>query len=130
MSCGIAGRSMPHPLTNILPYGGYSAFEKALFDMTRDEIIDESDGIRTAGQGRRRFPGRTQVGSGEGQKEPQKYVVCNGDEGDPGAFMDRSIMEGDPHSVLEGMMIAGLCLRSGSGIYLCAGRISLGCQPP
>ncbi|HAF60399.1 MAG: NADH-ubiquinone oxidoreductase-F iron-sulfur binding region domain-containing protein [Anaerovoracaceae bacterium] len=98
---------------------GYSAFEKALFDMTRDEIIDEVTESELRGRGGGGFPAGRKWAQVKAQKEPQKYVVCNGDEGDPGAFMDRSIMEGDPHSVLEGMMIAGLACGADQGyIYV------------
>lgn len=87
--------------------GGYSAFEKALFEMTDEQICMEviSSGLRGRGGGG--FPTGKKWGQVARQKSPVKYIVCNGDEGDPGAFMDRSIMEGDPHRMLEGMMIAG-----------------------
>lgn len=93
-------------LEEYLAVGGYRALEKALFEMTEEEIINQVSEANLRGRGGGGFPtGRkwTQVRK---QKEPVKYVVCNGDEGDPGAFMDRSIMEGDPHRMLEGMMIA------------------------
>ena len=101
-----------------LSQGGYSAFEKALFDMTPDEVIEEVSDSGLRGRGGGGFPGRkwAQV---KRQNAAQKYVVCNGDEGDPGAFMDRSIMEGDPHRMLEGMMIAGAACGATEGyIYV------------
>ncbi len=102
-----------------LALGGYSGFERALFDMTGDEIINEVTESGLRGRGGGGFPAGRKWGQVRLQKEPQKYVVCNGDEGDPGAFMDRSVMEGDPHSVLEGMMIAGLCCGADQGyIYV------------
>ncbi len=91
-----------------LAIGGYEAFEKALFDMTQDEIIDEVENSALRGRGGGGYPTGRKWRQVHNQKEPVKYIVCNGDEGDPGAFMDRSIMEGDPHRMLEGMMIAGI----------------------
>ncbi len=89
-----------------LAIGGYTALEKALFDMTGDEVIDEIEKSALRGRGGGGFPTGRKWRQVARQQEPVRYVVCNGDEGDPGAFMDRSIMEGDPHRMLEGMMIA------------------------
>jgi len=102
-----------------LGLGGYSAFEKALFDMSADEIINEISASNLRGRGGGGFPTGRKWSQVKRQKAPQKYIVCNGDEGDPGAFMDRSIMEGDPHRMLEGMMIAGLACGATEGyIYV------------
>ena len=90
-----------------LGIGGYSAFEKALFDLSGDEIIEEITEASLRGRGGGGFPTGRKWAQVRRQNAPQKYIVCNGDEGDPGAFMDRSIMEGDPHKMLEGMLIAG-----------------------
>lgn len=102
-----------------LAIGGYQAVEKALFDMSSEEILSEVTDSGLRGRGGGGFPaGRkwTQVAR---QKDPIKYIVCNGDEGDPGAFMDRSIMEGDPHRMLEGMIIAGIATGAHEGyIYV------------
>jgi NADH-quinone oxidoreductase subunit F len=99
--------------------GGYTAFEKALYEMTPDDIIDEISESNLRGRGGGGFPAGRKWSQVKRQKEQQKYVVCNGDEGDPGAFMDRSIMEGDPHRMLEGMMIAGLACGANEGyIYV------------
>ncbi len=99
--------------------GGYSAFEKALFDMTGEEIIAEVSKSELRGRGGGGFPTGRKWEQVRRQKETQRYVVCNGDEGDPGAFMDRSIMEGDPHRMLEGMMIAGVACGASDGyIYV------------
>ena len=98
---------------------GYSAFEKALFEMTGEEICKEISDSGLRGRGGGGFPAGRKWESVRKQPPGKKYVVCNGDEGDPGAFMDRSIMEGNPHSVLEGMMIAGLAAGSDEGyIYV------------
>ncbi len=108
--------------TSILEYfgiGGYTAFEKALFEMTGDDIINEISESNLRGRGGGGFPAGRKWAQVKRQKESKKYVVCNGDEGDPGAFMDRSIMEGDPHRMLEGMMIAGLACGADEGyIYV------------
>lgn len=102
-----------------LGFGGYAAFETALFDRTPDEIIDEITKSNLRGRGGGGFPAGRKWSQVRRQKEPVKYVVCNGDEGDPGAFMDRSVMEGDPHRMLEGMMIAGLACGAQEGyIYV------------
>lgn len=90
-----------------IAYGGYSSLEKCLFDMERDDIIKTISDSNLRGRGGGGFPAGRKWSQVKAQKSPVKYVVCNGDEGDPGAFMDRSIMEGDPHRMLEGMMIAG-----------------------
>ena len=89
-----------------LAIGGYMALERALFDMTKEDILDEIEKSTLRGRGGGGFPTGRKWRQVARQKEPVHYVVCNGDEGDPGAFMDRSIMEGDPHRMLEGMMIA------------------------
>lgn len=108
--------------TSILEYigiGGYEAFEKALFEMEPVEIVDEIESSALRGRGGGGFPTGRKWRQVLNQKEPVHYVVCNGDEGDPGAFMDRSIMEGDPHRMLEGMMIAGIATGSHEGyIYV------------
>jgi len=99
--------------------GGYTAFEKALFDMTPDDVIDEVTKSALRGRGGGGFPAGRKWSQVKRQTEPKKYVVCNGDEGDPGAFMDRSIMEGDPHRMLEGMMIAATACGASEGyIYV------------
>ena len=99
--------------------GGYTAFEKALFDMGADDIIQEITESNLRGRGGGGFPAGRKWSQVKRQKVEQKYIVCNGDEGDPGAFMDRSIMEGDPHRMLEGMMIAGLACGATEGyIYV------------
>ena len=100
--------------------GGYTALEKALFDMTPDEIIAEVSDSGLRGRGGAGFPTGKKWAQVTAHKDaPVKYIVCNGDEGDPGAFMDRSIMEGDPHRMIEGMIIAGIATGSEEGyIYV------------
>ena len=99
--------------------GGYEAFEKALFEMTGEDIIKSISDSGLRGRGGGGFPAGKKWSQVARQKSLPKYVVCNGDEGDPGAFMDRSIMEGDPHRMLEGMMIAGIAVGASEGyIYV------------
>lgn len=113
------GRIDADSIREYVAIGGYSAFEKALFDMTGDQIIAQVSGSGLRGRGGGGFPTGKKWEQVRRQKEPVKYVVCNGDEGDPGAFMDRSVMEGDPHRMLEGMMIAGVACGAGEGyIYV------------
>ena len=113
------GRIDAQSIREYIALGGYTAFEKALFDMTADEIIDEITRSALRGRGGGGFPAGRKWAQVKAQKETQKYIVCNGDEGDPGAFMDRSIMEGDPHRMLEGMMIAGVACGANEGyIYV------------
>ena len=113
------GKSDAEDMEEYIAKGGYSAFEKALFEMSGEEICQEilASGLRGRGGGG--FPAGRKWESVRRQDSDTKYVVCNGDEGDPGAFMDRSIMEGNPHSVLEGMMIAGVAAGAHEGyIYV------------
>ena len=115
-NCGIID---PENIDEYIAFDGYKALEKVLFEMSQDDVINEiiESGLR--GRGGAGFPtGKkwyfTKIAEGD-----QKYVVCNADEGDPGAFMDRSILEGDPHSVVEAMMIAGYAVGANKGyIYV------------
>ena len=86
--------------------GGYQGLERVLFDLTKEEGLDMIEKSALRGRGGGGFPAGKKWRQVANQKEKERYVVCNGDEGDPGAFMDRSIMEGDPHKMLEGMLIA------------------------
>ncbi|MEG1658202.1 MAG: NADH-ubiquinone oxidoreductase-F iron-sulfur binding region domain-containing protein [Oscillibacter sp.] len=113
------GKSDAEDIEEYIAKGGYRGFEKALFEMTDEEICRTISDSGLRGRGGGGFPAGQKWEGARRQKSPQKYVVCNGDEGDPGAFMDRSVMEGNPHSVLEGMMIAGLAVGSSEGyIYV------------
>ena len=106
-------------INEYLAVGGYKALEKVLFEMTPDEVISEIEESGLRGRGGGGYPAGRKWAQVKRQAEPQKYVVCNGDEGDPGAFMDRSIMEGDPHRMLQGMMIAGIACGATDGyIYV------------
>ena len=113
------GRSDAEDIEEYISKDGYAAFEKALFEMTDEEICKTITDSGLRGRGGGGFPAGQKWDGARRQKAEKKYIVCNGDEGDPGAFMDRSIMEGNPHSVLEGMMIAGLAVGSDEGyIYV------------
>ena len=113
------GTSDAEDLDEYIAKGGYSAFEKALFDMTGVDICKEISDSGLRGRGGGGFPAGRKWESVRRNVSDVKYVVCNGDEGDPGAFMDRSIMEGNPHSILEGMMIAGVATGATEGyIYV------------
>lgn len=109
----------PNNIEEYLAGGGYSALAKALVSMESDEIIDSIERAGLRGRGGGGFStGRKWKSCRKAQEYP-KYVLCNGDEGDPGAFMDRSIMEGNPHSVLEGMAIGAYAIGSERGyIYV------------
>ena len=108
--------------------GGYSAVAKALFDMTPEGIVDEISEACLRGRGGGGFPTGRKWAQVLAQKEPEKYVVCNGDEGDPGAFMDRSMMEGDPHRVIEGMVIAGIATKAHQGYIYVRAEYPLACE--
>ena len=113
------GTSDAEDIEEYIAKGGYAGFERALFEMTDEEVCQEiiTSGLRGRGGGG--FPAGRKWDGARRQTAEKKYIVCNGDEGDPGAFMDRSIMEGNPHSVLEGMMIAGRAAGSDEGyIYV------------
>ena len=115
-NCGIID---PENIDEYIAFDGYKALEKVLFEMTPETVIKEvlDSGLR--GRGGAGFPTGKKWEFTRMAKGDQKYVVCNADEGDPGAFMDRSILEGDPHCVLEAMMIAGYCIGANKGyIYV------------
>lgn len=113
------GRINPENIDEYLAFDGYKALEKVLTEMTPDDVIDTmlKSGLR--GRGGAGFPTGRKWAFAASQPKGQKYVCCNADEGDPGAFMDRSVLEGDPHSVLEAMAIAGYAIGSNQGyIYV------------
>ena len=98
-----------------IAHGGYQALAKALFDMTPDEVVEEIYESNLRGRGGGGFQTGYKWKQVARQPEKIRYIVCNGDEGDPGAFMDRSIMEGDPHKMIEGMMIAAYAVGAQEG---------------
>jgi len=119
------GHINPERIDDYLAAGGYQGIRKALIEMTPEQVIEEirKSGIRGRGgagastafkwEACRRSPGN------------EKYLICNADEGDPGAFMDRSILEADPHSLLEGMLIAGYAIGANQGYIYCRAEYPL-----
>jgi len=109
----------PRNIEDYIALGGYSALARALSEMTPEEVIEEVKRSNLRGRGGGGFPpGRKWKSTREAPGEP-KYVIVNCDEGDPGAFMDRALMEGNPHSVLEGLIIAAYAMGSHKGfIYV------------
>jgi len=108
----------PMNINHYIAYGGYSGLAKAL-EMEPTDIIKEVKNSGLRGRGGGGFPTGRKWEAGYNAKGDEKYIVCNADEGDPGAFMDRSIIEGDPHAVLEGMIIAGYTIGAKLGyIYV------------
>jgi len=106
-------------ITEYFAVDGYSALEKALFTMTPEEVVNCIYDSELRGRGGGGFQTGYKWKQVARQKEKIRYVVCNGDEGDPGAFMDRSVMEGDPHKMIEGMIIAGYAVGAQEGyIYV------------
>jgi len=109
----------PTKITDYIAHGGYKALAKVLTSMTPEEVISEVELAGLRGRGGGGFPTARKWRSCRQAEGSPKYVICNGDEGDPGAFMDRAIMEGNPHSVIEGMLIGAYAIGSSQGyIYV------------
>ena len=114
-----AGVINPEILAESIATRGYQALAKAIFDMSQDEVIEEISASGLRGRGGAGFPTGTKWKFAKASVSEKKYIICNADEGDPGAFMDRSIMEGDPHTILEAMAIAGYAVGANEGeIYI------------
>ncbi len=115
-NCGVIN---PEEIDEYIAFDGYKALEKVLKEMTPDDIIQVLNESGLRGRGGAGFPTGKKWEFTKAAENDQKYVVCNADEGDPGAFMDRSILEGDPHSILEAMSIAAYCIGANKGfIYV------------
>ncbi len=113
------GHINPEVIEEYIARDGYFALAKVLHEMTPQEVIEEIKKSGLRGRGGGGFPTGLKWEFASKSKEDQKYVVCNADEGDPGAFMDRSVLEGDPHAVLEAMAIAGYAIGANQGyIYV------------
>lgn len=110
----------PETIEDYVAMGGYRALAKALASMTAQEVIDEVKKSGLRGRGGAGFPtGIKWQGALNAKITEKRYVVCNADEGDPGAFMDRSVLEGDPHAVIEGMILCGFATKADEGyIYV------------
>jgi NADH-quinone oxidoreductase subunit F len=115
-NCGIID---PGSIDEYIKTGGYTAIQKVLKGMNQDQVINEVIASGLRGRGGGGFPTGTKWKFTKAAQGTKKYIICNADEGDPGAFMDRSVLESDPHSVLEGMMIAGYAIGSDEGIIYC-----------
>ncbi len=113
------GEVDPEDINSYIAVGGYEAAKKALTSMSPEEIVEIVKNSVLRGRGGAGFPTGLKWELGLKIKSGVKYVICNGDEGDPGAFMDRAVMEGDPHSVIEGMIICAKATESNQGyIYV------------
>ncbi|RCW49258.1 MULTISPECIES: NADH-quinone oxidoreductase subunit NuoF [unclassified Halanaerobium] len=109
------GRIDPEDINEYIALGGYEAVGKALTKMTPQEVIDEVKKAGLRGRGGGGFPTGLKWQFARNSDSEKKYVICNADEGDPGAFMDRSLLEGDPHRVIEGMMTAAYAIGADEG---------------
>ena len=118
----------PEKIESYIAHDGYKAFDKVLFEMSPEEVIAEIKQSRLRGRGGAGFPTGLKWETVYKYVNPQKYVICNGDEGDPGAFMDRSVLEGNPHRVLEGMLIAGYAVGANKGFAYIRGEYPLAIQ--
>jgi NADH:ubiquinone oxidoreductase subunit F (NADH-binding)/(2Fe-2S) ferredoxin/NAD-dependent dihydropyrimidine dehydrogenase PreA subunit len=113
------GTINPEDITEYIALDGYQALAKVLLEMTPKQVIDEMKKSGLRGRGGGGFPTGNKWQFAANQINDEKYVICNADEGDPGAFMDRSILEGDPHSVIEAMVIAGYAIGAQHGyVYI------------
>lgn len=123
-----AGRIDPERLEDYLAHGGYQALARVLGEMTPEQVCDEilHSGLR--GRGGAGYPTGQKWHFARQQQAPQKYVIVNGDEGDPGAYMDRSVMEYDPHLVLEGMIIAAYAVGASYGYLYIRGEYTIAVQ--
>ncbi|MBN1456814.1 MAG: NADH-quinone oxidoreductase subunit NuoF [Sedimentisphaerales bacterium] len=112
-NCGVID---PENIDDYLSVRGYEALAKVLCDMTPEQVVAEVKKSGLRGRGGAGFPTGLKWGFTAAQKADEKYVICNADEGDPGAFMDRSAIEGDPHTVIEGIIIGGYAVGATKGI--------------
>ncbi|MCT4565644.1 MAG: NADH-quinone oxidoreductase subunit NuoF [Maledivibacter sp.] len=112
-NCGIIN---PEHIEEYIEKGGYKAAEKCIKDMSPQEVIEEIKIAGLRGRGGAGFPTWFKWNAAKQSPGDTKYIVCNADEGDPGAFMDRSVLEGDPHNLIEGMIIGGYAMGASEGI--------------
>ncbi|HKM28979.1 MAG TPA: NADH-quinone oxidoreductase subunit NuoF [Anaerovoracaceae bacterium] len=120
--CGLIN---PEKIDEYLAVGGYEATKKVVTSMKQDEVIEEIKVSGLRGRGGAGFPTWFKWNAAKANPGKQKYIVCNADEGDPGAFMDRSVLEGDPHSLIEGMIIGGFAMGATEGIIYCRAEYPL-----
>ena len=112
-NCGLIN---PEKIEEYMAVGGYEATKKVVTSMSQEDVIEEIKISGLRGRGGAGFPTWFKWNAALQNKSDQKYIVCNADEGDPGAFMDRSVLEGDPHSLIEGMIIGGYAMGATEGI--------------
>lgn len=118
------GHLDPTDIKQYIANDGYSGFSRAL-EMTQEDLIEEVKGSGLRGRGGAGFSTGTKWGFMLASKNDKKYIICNADEGDPGAFMDRSLLEGDPHAVLEGMLIGAYAMGANEGYIYCRAEYPL-----
>ena len=121
-NCGIID---PESIDQYLAKRGYSALSKVLNAMSQDEVIREVKDAGLRGRGGGGFPTGLKWELAKKSESDKKYIICNADEGDPGAFMDRALLEGDPHKVVEGMIIAGFSIGADEGYIYCRAEYPL-----
>ncbi len=121
-NCGVIN---PEDIDEYVAVDGYKAIEKVLTSMKPEEVIEEIKISGLRGRGGAGFPTWFKWNAAKASPGNEKYLVCNADEGDPGAFMDRSVLEGDPHSLLEGMIIGGYAMGASEGIIYCRAEYPL-----
>lgn len=112
-NCGVIN---PESIDDYINIGGYEAIKKCYESKSQDAVIDEIKKSGLIGRGGAGFPTWFKWDAAKKSAGQKKYVVCNADEGDPGAFMDRSVLEGDPHNLIEGMMICGFAIGADEGV--------------
>ncbi len=120
--CGLIN---PEIIEDYINVGGYEATKKGVTSMKPEEVIEEIKISGLRGRGGAGFPTWFKWNAAKGNAGKNKYIVCNADEGDPGAFMDRSVLEGDPHSVIEGMTIGGYAMGATEGVIYCRAEYPL-----
>lgn len=121
-NCGVIN---PENIDEYVAVDGYKAIRKVLKEMTPEQVISEIKIAGLRGRGGAGFPTWFKWNAANQSRSDQKYMVCNADEGDPGAFMDRSVLEGDPHSLLEGMTIGGYAMGASEGVIYCRAEYPL-----
>jgi NADH-quinone oxidoreductase subunit F len=124
-NCGVID---PENIDDYIASGGYEALKKALTQMTPEGVINEILKAGLRGRGGAGFPTATKWSLARKSSGSPKYLVCNADEGDPGAFMNRNVLESDPHSVVEGMIIAAYAIGASSGYIYCRAEYPLAIQ--
>ncbi len=121
-NCGVID---PENIDHYRAKGGYQALQMVLAEKSPDEVIAEVTRSGVRGRGGGGFPVGIKWGFARKTPKWPKYVICNADEGDPGAFMDRSVLEGDPHAVVEGMIVAGYAIGAETGYIYCRAEYPL-----